>query len=177
MSDIRMIDDLAQRVANGVAITLNQGFEWGRRLKARNKETKALHDKKIFETHFTKNDEQMPDKMGQQRYLTYALSFIEKEYPLYWAILQLRVMNYSTEMIAKYLTKTKNANISKHEVSKHEAAAMRLMIATIERIKKTGVPIFGEMPAQNDLSDTGVSRPISTGHASNQAPNQGVSNV
>lgn len=177
MSGIHVVDNLAEKVKNGIGITLNEGLAWAKGLKARNKETRLNQDKKVFDTHFTKEDKSMPDQNGQQRYLMYALSFIEKEYPFYATILQLRMRGLSIKRIAQHLSSARGANITVDEVSKQEAAAMRLVKQAIERIKKTGTPLFGDLTGKrNDLSDTGASRPILTGTRLT-APNQGESNV
>lgn len=177
MIGIQVVDNLVEKVKNKVGLSLNEGMAWAKKLKERNKETRRLQDEKIFNTHFTKTDETMPDQNGQQRYLMYALSFIEKEYPRYSLILQLRMRGLSIRRIAQNLSSTKGVNITVEEVSKQEAAAIRLVKQTIERIKNTGTPIFGDLPAaRKDFSDTGDSRPILTG-TRRKAPNQGESNV
>ena len=174
--EIKFVDNLVEKVSKGIGISLNEGIEWAKRLKQRNKETKALHEKKEFKTHFTKPDESMGDQMSQQKYLTYALSFIEKEYPFYHTVLSLRMRGISNKKIADYLTKEKGGNITVEQISKIEAAAIRCVSSAIERIKNTGTPLFGEPVSAKKFSDTGTSRPIFNG-TRRKAPNQGVSNV
>ena len=143
-------DSLAQKVKKGIGISINEGFEWVRRLKARNKATREAHKRKEFPTYNTHVDGEMPDQMGQQKYLVYALSFIRKEEPLYYHILVLRMRGLSLKQLSEHLN-LKGFNTTVSQLSKKEAEAIRYVGQKIEHIRKTGIPIFKD-PAQKPES-------------------------
>ena len=130
-------DNLAQKVKNQVAISIDEGREWVKRLKNRNKETREAQKRKEFPTY---NTTAVPVQ-DQQKYLVYALSFIRKEEPLFYHILVLRMRGLSIKQLSKFLN-TEGYNTTESQVSKKEAEAIQYVKSKIEWIRKTGVPIF-----------------------------------
>jgi hypothetical protein len=134
---------LGEKVMLGIPLNLNEAREVVRREETRLEETKAAHKRKEFPTHISKEDK-LPDTIGQQKFLTYALGLIEKEQPFYFKILSARMRGLSCKKIARSISSIKGCHISEREVQQKEAEAVKFMKATIENLRQHGVPIFGE---------------------------------
>lgn len=136
---IKILDNLSEKVKNGIGISLNEGFEMLRRKRQQNKDTRQAHDRKEFPIHYSKPEDS--DAQSQKKFLQYALSLIKKEFPLYWHILTCRMKGMSCKQLSKFLN-SRGYNTTEAQLSKAEAQAMRVVKETIERIKRTGTPIF-----------------------------------
>lgn len=138
---ISIKDQLTQKVKDGVPISLGEGFEWLKRLRKRNKETREAHDRKEFRTYHTTEDKDLPDQMGQQKYLVYALSFIREAEPILYKVLILRMRGQSCKQLARFLN-TKGWNTTEKKVEHLERQAIECVQAKINYVKKHGIPIF-----------------------------------
>lgn len=144
-----------------------------RRKKKQNAETKEAHKRKEYPVHYTK--EEVPEPYQQQRYLTYALSLIKAEEPLYWHILSLRMKGFTVKRLTKYLN-DQGYNTTESQLSRKEAEAIRCVKQTIERVKASGIPVFDDpfSPKPKSsliLPDTPAKAPdCNVGHADKPAP-------
>jgi hypothetical protein len=139
---IKWIDRISEKIKHGIGLSLGEGFEVIRRKKKQNKETREAQNNHQFPTHFTK--ENIPDQESQQKFLTYALSLIEKEEPRYFYILKLRMLGFSTRALADFLSKRKGWSVTNAQVSKQEALALQYMKAKIDYLRRKGTPLIGE---------------------------------
>ena len=146
-------DTLAEKVKLKIPLSLGEGFEILRQRRQQNKETRAAHKRGKFPVHFTKPDQEMPDQMGQQQYLSYALSLIKREETLYYHILALRMQGLSINQLTTFLN-SKGYNVTEGGVFKQEAAAIRYVQAKIEHLRKKGIPIFSDPAAKKPLIAT-----------------------
>lgn len=117
--------------------------------KRRVKEVADAHKRKEFPIHYSR--ENNPVNNNEQNFLTYALSLIRKEQPLFWSILMLRMQGFSNKRLAKFLSKELKGNITVAAVSKKEAEAINYVKAKIDHLRKTGIPLFND-PSGNKPS-------------------------
>ena len=144
---IQWVDRLTEKIKNMIPISLGELGEVVRRKKKLNAEVnEAVNEKKDYTVPNT--TEEVPDLDKRSRYMSYALGLIEKENPLYFNILSLRMRGFSVKSLAKFLTSEKGWNITARKVSEVERDAVQFAKAKIDYLRRTGIPILGD-PAAN----------------------------
>jgi hypothetical protein len=135
----KVIDNLVEKLKLKIPLSFGEARAAVKMRHDTNAETREAHKEKKFPIHYT--SESVPDQMGQQKFLEYALSFIKLEYPLLHNILMCRMKGLSNKQLSKHL-QANGYNVTEAEVSKREAEAIRVVKQTIERVRSTGIPIF-----------------------------------
>lgn len=155
----KILDKLTEKIKHAIPLSFGELKEVRRRKKAQIEDYKDAHKRKEFPIFNSVEDAQSMAHNDKKRYLQYCISLIRQEHPKEHDLLVLTLMGWKEERIAREMNK-QGFNFTVAYVRRKVSDARRLVAQKIEQIKKSGIPIFSDIPVTEHGLPPNTGRPM-----------------